>query len=178
MKQPITEFAWQGKHLSIALCGHWEYATRNTQRPVVGIVALTDDRRVVLVEQFRPPVDRRVIELPAGLAGDISGAESESLVEAAQRELIEETGYHAKNWTELVRGYSSPGLTDEMTVLFLATGLTKVGSGGGDGTEAIMLHEVPLDEVLPWLAKKNYNADLKLLAALHATKIHLNQSRS
>lgn len=169
--------AWQGQHLSIALRDRWEYATRNTQRPAVGIIAITDDRRVILVEQFRPPVDCRVIELPAGLSGDIVGAETESLQAAAERELLEETGYRAANWTELVRGYSSPGLTDEAVVLFLATGLAKAGAGGGDGTENITLHEIPCDEVLPWLAKNNHAADLKLLAALHAAQVHLNQNQ-
>jgi ADP-ribose pyrophosphatase len=176
MEQTPPTIAWQGKFLSIALRDRWEYATRNTRRPAVGIIALTDDRRVVLVEQFRPPVDRRVIELPAGLSGDIAGAENESLQTAAERELLEETGYHAANWTELTRGYSSPGLTDETVVLFLATGLTKSGPGGGDATENIVLHEIPLDEVLTWLAKNNHAADLKLLAALHAAQVHLNQN--
>jgi len=95
----ITVYA--GKHLSMAQRGHWEFATRNTRRPVVGIVAITDAGDVVLVEQFRPPVGQNVVELPAGLAGDIAGLEDEPLVEAAKRELLEETGYAAKQWTEV-----------------------------------------------------------------------------
>src|SRR5829696_410163 len=86
---------WAGRHLSVLARGTWEYASRNTRRPAVGIVAVTDDGKVLLVEQRRPPVNRNVIELPAGLAGDIAGAEHESLLEAAQRELLEETGYTA-----------------------------------------------------------------------------------
>ncbi|HZN35939.1 MAG TPA: NUDIX hydrolase, partial [Pirellulaceae bacterium] len=122
---------WAGRHVSVLARGKWEFVTRNTRRPAVGIVAITGERRIVLVEQFRPPVNARVIELPAGLAGDQAGAEQEPLLAAAQRELLEETGYRAARWTELAGGYSSPGLTDELVVLFLAEGLTKVAPGGG-----------------------------------------------
>jgi len=163
---------WIGRHLSMVARGTWEYATRNTQRPAVGIVAVTADNKVVLVEQYRPPVDRTVIELPAGLAGDTAGAEHESLVEAARRELLEETGYSASQWTELACGYSSPGLTDESIVLFLAEGLTKRGFGGGDTGEAIILHEIPLDRVFDWLREHGHRVDLKLLAGLYAAQRH------
>jgi ADP-ribose pyrophosphatase len=168
---------WTGRHLSMADRGGWEYATRNTNKPAVGIVAITDDCRVVLVEQFRPPVGRMVIELPAGLAGDVTGAEQESLIDAAQRELIEETGYRAARWTELTHGYSSPGLTDESIVLFLAEGLTKVGAGGGDDSEDIALHEVPLEQVFQWLDQKGCRADLKLLAGLYVAESLLKSRR-
>jgi ADP-ribose pyrophosphatase len=153
--------------------GGWEYATRNIARPAVGIVAVTDAGDVVLVEQHRPPVGRKVIELPAGLSGDIVGQEDEALLEAAKRELLEETGYVAERWTELLAGYSSPGLTDESITLFLAEGLQQAGPGGGDPSESITVHEVPLDDVLAWLNSKSAVADLKLLAGLFAASEHL-----
>src|SRR5262245_17622826 len=159
---------WTGRHLSVVARGQWEFVTRNTRRPAVGIVAITDEQRIVLVEQFRPPVNARVIELPAGLAGDQPGAEQEPLLAAAQRELFEETGYRAERWTELVGGYSSPGLADEMIVLFLAEGLTKVAAGGGDATEKITIYEVRLDTVAEWLAEQRKPVDLKLYAGLFA----------
>jgi ADP-ribose pyrophosphatase len=166
--QTQTRTLWAGRHLSVFARGDWEYATRNTRRPAVGIVALTDDGKVVLVEQRRPPVNGIVIELPAGLAGDAAGREQETLLEAARRELLEETGYTASRWRQLASGYSSPGLTDESIVLFLAEGLTKIGPGGGDESEAITLHEVPIDTVLSWLETHGHTADLKLLAGLYA----------
>jgi len=172
MSEPETKTLWTGRHLSILARGKWEYATRNTRRPAVGIVAVTDEGNVVLVEQHRPPVCDTVIELPAGLAGDISGAEQEPLLDAAKRELLEETGYVASRWTQLVSGYSSPGLTDESIVLFLAEGLIKTGTGGGCEGEDITLHEVPLGGVLPWLEKHGHSADLKLLAGLYAAQSH------
>lgn len=166
----------RGQHVSLVARGKWEYATRNTQRPAVGIVAITDDEKVVLVEQYRPTVEQTLIEAPAGLAGDITGAEQESLLVAAQRELLEETGYVARCWTELISGYSSPGITDELIVLFLAEGLTRQGAGGGDEHENITLHEVPVREVLTWLADRGAKADLKLLAGLHAA-VEVRRSR-
>lgn len=161
---------YAGRHLSMLSIGSWEYATRNTARAAVGIVALTDQSNVVLVEQHRPPVGRSVFELPAGLCGDIAGSEDEPLLEAAKRELLEETGYTAQQWTELVTGYSSPGLTDESITLFLAEDLQKEAAGGGDQSEDIAVHEVPLDGVLAWLRAKAAVADLKLLAGLFAAQ--------
>src|SRR3954467_393325 len=109
MAEQKSRTLWAGRHLSILARGNWEYVSRNTRRPAVGIVAVTDDDNVLLVEQYRPAVSRNVIEFPAGLAGDIAGAEHEPLLEAAKRELLEETGYQASLWSELASGYSSPG---------------------------------------------------------------------
>lgn len=166
---------WTGRYLSVLARGSWEYVSRSTRRPAVGIVALTADEKVLLVEQHRPPVNRNVIELPAGLAGDLAGAEHESLLEAAQRELLEETGYSASHWTELTSGYSSPGLTDESVVLFLAEGLIKTAAGGGDESESITIHEIPINDALPWLKEHGHSADLKLLAGLYAAQNHRMQ---
>lgn len=168
---------YEGRHLSMRNRNGWEYATRNTARPAVGIVAITDSGNVLLVEQHRPPVGQKVIELPAGLSGDVAGKENESLVEAAKRELLEETGYVASCWTELLQGYSSPGLTDESITLFLAEGLKREGPGGGDHSEDISVHEVPLQEVLAWLRTRSAIADLKLLAGLFAASEELSSRK-
>jgi ADP-ribose pyrophosphatase len=170
---PATLFA--GRHLALRSRGGWEYVSRTTERPAVGIVAITDDEQVLLVEQFRPPAGRTVFELPAGLAGDLPGGEDESLQVAAQRELLEETGYHASRWTQLASGYSSPGLADEQIVLFLAEGLSRPGTGGGDASEAILLHHVPLAGVFDWLRERACPIDLKLLAGLYAAQQHREQ---
>jgi ADP-ribose pyrophosphatase len=168
---------YKGLHLSMCKRGEWEYATRKTDKSAVGIVAVNDSGEVVLVEQYRPPVNRKVVELPAGLSGDIAGKENETLLEAAQRELFEETGYAAARWTELLSGYSSPGLTDESITLFLAEGLTRTGPGGGDHSEDITIHEIPLEDVLIWLKRRGFMADLKLLAGLFAVRKHLQARR-
>jgi ADP-ribose pyrophosphatase len=155
--------------------GDWEFVARNTNTPAVGIVAITDDGKIVLVEQHRPPVGGRVVELPAGLAGDIAGAEDEALLDAAKRELLEETGYVAAKWAELSRAYTSPGLTDESVVLFLAQGLTKQSAGGGDSGEQIMIHEVALDNVISWLQMNELSLDVKLLAGLYAAQPYIKR---
>jgi len=172
-REDEAKIVWEGRHLSMADRDGWEYAIRNTRKASVGIVAITDDRRVVLVEQYRPPAEGKVIELPAGLVGDLAGSEEESLVECAKRELLEETGYSAAQWTELTQAYSSPGLTDESIVLFLAEGLTRTGRGGGDARESITVHEVPLVGVVQWLSNRGGRADLKLFAGLHLAESQL-----
>ena len=172
MADAICRTVFAGRHLSMQMRGHWEYATRNTASPAVGIVAVTSTGCVVLVEQHRPPVDRRVIELPAGLSRDLAEHANETLLAAAQRELLEETGYTAESWTELVSGYSSPGLTDESITLFLAERLQRQGAGGGDHSENITVHEVPFHDVLVWLKQQGGLADLKLLAGLFAASEH------
>lgn len=167
---PNADTLYRGKHLALLARGHWEYAARSVASGGVGIVAITPDRRVILVEQFRLPVAKRVIEIPAGLVGDSAELSGEPLLTAAQRELLEETGYESQKWTQLLEGYSSPGLTDEAVTLFLAEDIYKTGLGGGDESESIVVHEVPLDEVDAWLTERlagGDGADLKLLAALY-----------
>tara|TARA_B100000674_G_scaffold70318_1_gene48555 strand:+ start:135 stop:557 length:423 start_codon:yes stop_codon:yes gene_type:complete len=112
-------------------------------------MALTPNGDLLLVDQYRPPVNARVIELPAGLVGD---DHSELPVEAAQRELLEETGYEAQSWKCLVEGPLVPGISNEWIHLFLASSLVKVNSGGGVGNEDIIVHEVPRSTFTRWLA--------------------------
>ncbi|MCC6492046.1 MAG: NUDIX hydrolase [Pirellulales bacterium] len=157
---------YAGKFISLVARGRWEYATRDSAQPAVAIVAVTDDDRIVLVEQHRTPLGANTLELPAGLSGDAPGAEDEPLVTAARRELLEETGYVAQRWRELVLGYSSPGLTDESIVLFLAEGLSKAAPGGGDESEALTVHEIRLDDAIEWVTGRNTPLDFKVLAGI------------
>lgn len=142
----------RGRFLNLMKRGTWEYASRTGAADVVIVVPLTSEGKLIFVEQFRPPVGRRVIEFPAGLAGDDSGREDEALEEAARRELEEETGYRAGRLHHAFTGPSSAGLTDEITTIFLASELERVADGGGVGGEDITVHEVPLVDVDTWLA--------------------------
>ena len=128
----------------------WEYATRTNASGVAVLVPVTDAGELVLVEQYRIPVESRVIELPAGLAGDTDDHD-EDLKTAAMRELIEETGYRAGVLEELLTCPSTPGMSDEIVTVFYASDLERVGSGGGDGDENITVHHVPLDSATQWL---------------------------
>ena len=165
--QPET--LWEGTHLNLVRHDRWESVQRRGTTGVVAIAAVTRDRKMILVEQFRPPVQQRVIEIPAGLAGDRPGQNDESPQAAAERELREETGYRAGKWQEVCRGLTSAGLTNEFVTLYLATHLERVEPGGGDSTEAIQVHEVALDQVPKWLAGKQRagcGVDIKLYSAL------------
>jgi 8-oxo-dGTP pyrophosphatase MutT (NUDIX family) len=88
----------------------------------VGIVAYDEGGRIMLVNQYRHPVGRRLWEIPAGLL-DVSGEPAST---AAQRELAEEAALHADQWDTLVDTYASPGMTDEATRIFLARGITQL----------------------------------------------------
>lgn len=145
---------YAGKFLSLVREGHWEYAQRLNATGAAIILAVTDDRKLLLVEQYRIPVHARTIELPAGIIGDEPGNAHEPHAEAARRELLEETGYAAKEITALTTGPASSGLTSELVTLFLASGLRRVGAGGGVGHEAIAVHEVPVETAHEWLQAK------------------------
>jgi ADP-ribose pyrophosphatase len=173
---PDHEILGEGRWLSLLARRHWEYVTRTRGQLAAAIVALTDDDRIVLVEQHRVPVESATIELPAGLIGDQDVSESPEV--AARRELLEETGFRARELRELTRGPSSAGLTDEQIVLYLATGLERVEEGGGDHTEDITVHCVPLTEVEDWLAEQRAGGklvDLKVWGGLHFARTHLRQ---
>jgi len=149
-----VELLAEGKFLQFVRRGHWEYVTRKGATGVVVVVPLTDQGNVLLVDQFRPPLQRRVIEFPAGLAGDAEGAAGELLAEAAQRELEEETGYYAARLEHIFTGPSSAGLTDEVLDFFVASGLSRVAKGGGVAGEKIVVHEVPLRDADGWLSDR------------------------
>jgi len=129
----------------------WFFAERPSGRDVVVIVAVTPEDGLLLVEQVRPPVAAPVIELPAGLTGDDPRHAGESLAAAARRELIEETGFDAERVEKLGACPTSAGVTSELANVFLATGLRRVGPGGGVGNESIRVHEVPRAALRSWL---------------------------
>jgi 8-oxo-dGTP pyrophosphatase MutT (NUDIX family) len=111
----------------------------------VAVVPVHDDGSVVMIDQYRHPVGRRMRELPAGLL-DVSGEEP---VAAVQRELVEETGCTARSWAVLVDVAPSPGFTDEVVRVFLARGLTEVGRPTGAEEEAdLEVVRLPLAEAV------------------------------
>ena len=131
--------------------GSWEYCERVNQTSAVMVFACTPEGKVLLVEEFRPPIGMQSLCFPAGLSGD-EGPESDAA--AAQRELLEETGYEASEMRYLFTGPSSPGLTSETLSFYMAGGLRKVTDGGGVDNENIIVHEAPLDSIDSWLAEQ------------------------
>ena len=163
------ETVYDGKYLRLLRRGRWVYADRPGVHAIVAIVAVTNGA-LLLIEQHRPPVDRRVIELPAGLVGDTPGDEDEDIAAAARRELLEETGYVADEMTVLTEAVPSAGLASEVVTLLRATGLRKTAGGGGVDGEEITVHLVPLTDIdarLDAWRAAGLLVDLKVYAGLH-----------
>ena len=113
--------------------------------PAVAVVALDDDGRVVLIRQYRHPVGERLWELPAGLVDH----DGEDPLAAAKRELVEEVGLEAADWSVLVDVAASPGFTDEAVRVYLATGLSEVTRVEMGEEEAdIVMRRFPLAEAV------------------------------
>jgi ADP-ribose pyrophosphatase len=163
--QPKT--MWEGKYLRLVTRGRWEYAERTNAGSAVIVIAVTPEDKLVFVEQFRVPMNANSIEMPAGLVGDIDA--NDTLEDAARRELLEETGWLASEVKVLMVGPTSSGMSNEVIAFVRARGLTRVHAGGGDDTENITVHEVPVTDAPRWLAAKmaeGYAMDAKLWAGL------------
>lgn len=157
------EIMWQGRFITAKRTGKWEYVSRARGIKAAVILAVEDDH-VLLVEQYRVPLGTSCIELPAGLIGDHDAGE-DALTSAA-RELEEETGYRAGKLDIVGEFFSSPGMVSESFTLVRASGLTKVGDGGGVDGENILVHRVALAQLQAFVADKRAEGcvvDVKLL---------------
>lgn len=160
---------WQGRFIAAKTRGRWEYVSRARGIKAAVILAITPEDEVVLVEQFRIPLGKPCVELPAGLIGDDDGGEGELAATAAIRELEEETGYRAGRMEDLGEYYSSPGMVSESFTLFRAYDLERVGTGGGVEGEGITVLHVPRRELPQFLDAKRaagYGIDVRLLLLL------------
>ena len=160
------EQVWEGKYIKVLKHGTWEYVSR-TRGVGAAVMLAADEGHVILVEQYRVPLGRMSLELPAGLVGDEE--EGEGVEAAAIRELEEETGYRAAQMVNLGRFHASPGMSSEGFTLLRAEGLTKVSEGGGVEGEEIQVHRVSHAEVPSFIeAKRREGAamDVKLLLLL------------
>jgi len=160
------ETVWEGKYIKVLKHGTWEYVSR-TRGVSAAVMIAVDDGHAILVEQYRVPIGKMSLELPAGLVGDEE--EGEAVEAAAIRELEEETGYRAEHMVNLGRFHASPGMSSEGFTLLRAEGLTKVGEGGGVEGENIKVHRVPVAEVPAFVEAKRREGlamDVKLLLLL------------
>ena len=160
------KIVWQGKFITAKTRGKWEYVSRARGIKAAVILAV-EDGHVLLVEQYREPLGAPCLELPAGLVGDETAGEA--VEAAAARELEEETGYRPTQVTMIGEFYSSPGMVSESFYFVRASGLEKVGDGGGVEDENIIVHRVPLGEVAEFMARKRAEGcamDVKLVALL------------
>ena len=148
------EIMWQGQFVTAKRRGRWEYAGRSRGIRAAAIVSIDHEGHVLLVEQYRVPLGKRCLEIPAGLIGDHEGDEDEAPEAAAARELEEETGYRADTWETLGEFYSSPGMVSESFTLLRASDLTRVGEGGGTDSEDIRVHRVALNNLAEFVAAR------------------------
>jgi ADP-ribose pyrophosphatase len=129
---------WKGRRFAVIREGRYEVADTPD---AVAVVAVDGDGRIVLVRQPRIATGGKLLELPAGLID-----EGETELEAAQRELREETGLRGGSWRELAWFWSSPGFTNERVTVFAATGLEE-GEPEPDDHEDLELVRWTMEEV-------------------------------
>ena len=165
-----THTLCNGTWLRLKRRGRWEYAERTNPGGGVMIIAVTPQDCILFVEQVRPAIECMTIEMPAGLIGDIATSAGESAIDAAHRELIEETGYRAGRVEFLMAGPTSAGMSNEILAFVRAYDLERVHAGGGDETEDITVHEIPRRDAAAWLVEKmraGYSVDPKMFAGLY-----------
>jgi ADP-ribose pyrophosphatase len=168
---------WRGKFMSAVEITYrdargvlrtWEALERLGIGGIVVMVAVTPAGNVILEKQFRPPVGREVLELPAGLVEP-----DESMEIAAKRELIEETGWSAGRLEFLAEGPISTGASTEALRAYLCTDLSYVGKNGGDDNEIIEVIEVPLQHAQEYLRaaqSKGMLIDLKVFGLVELAR--------
>ena len=162
------EIKYEGDFIVAVKEGRWEYVRRARSIRAVVVEAIVEGR-LLIVEQYRIPIGKACLELPAGLIGDDDGGEDETVERAARRELEEETGYRAGRIEVVGEFFSSPGLVSESFTAVRAHDCVKVGEGGGVDNEDIVVHEVPLGEIENFVARKRaegVGVDVRLMAFL------------
>lgn len=160
-----------GEFLLLYRRGHWEFVRRPHSGGACFVIALTPQRELLLVEQYRLPMLGRTIELPAGIIGDSAAHAGESAETTALRELEEETGWRGARAELLFHAPTAAGLTSELSYFVRVHGLRQVHAGGGiAGEEDIAVHRVPLAEADGWLRAQREAGllvDARTYAALH-----------
>lgn len=170
MQNPSKETLFSGNWLDVVHEQGREYMVRKICTGIAIIIAINDDGKLILTEQYRVPVHGRVLELPAGMAGDEVGKEDERVIDAAKRELLEETGYEAATIRQVAEGPIFSGISSEVMTFFYTDDIKKIGEGGGNESEDITVHEVPLEEVEVYISQKEADGmliDPKLYMGLY-----------
>ncbi len=169
MSDEPERIEWSGKFITARTRGKWEYVTRARGIRAAVILAIDAEDHVLLVEQYRVPLGKACLELPAGLIGDDASSPDEDPAAAAARELEEETGYRADRIAVIGEFYSSPGMVSESFTLVRAHGLTQVGPGGGTESEDITVHRVALAHLPQFVEiarSRGLGIDVRLLMLL------------
>ena len=137
------------------------YGVVHFKNKAVGILPIDDQGKIHLVGQHRYALDIYSWEIPEG-----GCPESEDLLDAAKRELVEETGLVASHWQELGRAHLSNSVSDEESIFYLATGL-KQGPASPEGTEQLSHKHISFDEALDMVMRGEITDALSVLAITH-----------
>jgi ADP-ribose pyrophosphatase len=138
-----------------------------THPGAVAVLPLLDNDNLVMERQYRYPLQREFVELPAGKIDH-----GEDILVCAKRELLEETGYVATEWIHLTTAWPCIGYADERMEYFLARGLTHQGNNLDDG-EFLEVFELPLTEAIEWIRTGKIN-DSKTIVGLFWLEKFLN----
>ena len=159
----MVKTIFEGKKALVRERDGWEFVERKKGKSAAVVVARKDDGKIVLVGQYRRPVDAQVIDFAAGLIGDEGDENAE---ETARKELEEETGYRCAKLQRLASGPTSPGITSETVTFFLATGLVRAG----EAEEEITVYEIAEEKIVEWLRARESEGvlvDVKVWAGLY-----------
>jgi ADP-ribose pyrophosphatase len=166
--EPIINYA--GKYITMKTDNGYEYVTRTNSHGIVMIVAITKDNELVLVSQKRIPIGDQVLEAPAGLVDT-----NETMTRAAERELLEETGYAKGQIRAVLNDVTiSPGVSNEKITIVVFDELEKTSTGGGLATEGenITVHVVKREDISTFIKGFKGFVDLKLYTALYFYELY------
>jgi len=156
----VERLLFDGEFLKLLRVDHWEFVRRPRSKGAGFIIACTPQNELILVEQYRYPVNRRCIELPAGIIADSEAFADETVEQSALRELEEETGFRGRSAQVLLGGPTACGMSAEMSYFVHVQGLERVGPGGGVDGEDIQVHLVPLRSIDAWLEERMADGQL------------------
>lgn len=163
----MTEIVFKGKFLTVIRKNGWEYVKRNTNSGnIVSVLPITSENEIILVEQYRIPVQKHVLECPAGILGD--EIKNEVPLDCAKKELLEETGYVSDDWHQIYVTSKSPGIISELCYKYIARNCKKVADGGGVGTEDITVHKIPLTKIKEYLDDLVNDNDILVCSGIYA----------
>jgi len=164
IKKNSKRILFDSKHLKVIDDNGWEFVERKITNTSAAIIAITDNKEIILIEQFRPPVKSICLELPGGLVGDSNGLELP--IAAAKRELLEETGFRAHQLEQVAKVALSPGMISEIMHIFKATQLEKFHDGGGIDNEEIKVIKVPIANLLSFIDSYQHVVNGNIMIAL------------